>query len=81
MAGHFNREVVPAMTRLLDQADPEVRRQACLVLMQLGPRAKDALPALQKAQKENVVGAENAVRAIRESLPPAPRPVRRARRR
>jgi HEAT repeat protein len=81
MAGHFNAEVVPATLRLLEEKDPETRRLACLILMQLGPKAKDALPALAKAQKENVPGAENALRAIRDSLPrPAPT-VRRSHRR
>lgn len=68
MAGLFNPDVVPALTKLLDEKDRETRSRAAFVLMQLGYKAKDAIPALQRAQKDQVSGADNALKAIRNAV-------------
>ncbi len=68
MAGHFNGDVVPALVVLLNEPDRERRSQAARLLMELGPRAKPALPALARAQRDAVPGAEMAIRALRETI-------------
>jgi HEAT repeat protein len=71
LAGLFDPEIVRSMIRLVqDEKDPDLRSRAARVLMHLGPRAHDAIPALIRAQKDGVPGAEMALRAIRL---PAPR--------
>ena len=56
------------LVKVLDDKDAENRRGAAFVLGQLGGRARDALPALRKAQKdaspEVRQAADNAVKAI-----------------
>jgi len=69
LAGLFDPDVVRSMIRLVqEEKDPDIRSRAAQVLMHLGPRAHDAIPALVHAQKDDVPGAEMALRAIR--LPP-----------
>jgi len=67
-AGFFNPDVVPAMIRLLNQPDIRLRARAVDVLLPLGSRAKSALPQLQKAQKEGVPGAGQAIQAIKQAV-------------
>ena len=76
-AGLFNPDVVAALVRLLQEKDRAVRSRAAALLMQLGARAREALPALQQAQKDQIPGAEAALRAIREALPRPKRAHRR----
>jgi HEAT repeat protein len=71
LAGLFDSDVIHAMSRLvLQETDPDIRSRAAHVLMHLGPRAREAIPALIRAQKDQVPGAEMALKAIRL---PAPR--------
>ena len=57
------------MTRLVqDDKDPDIRSRAAMVLMHLGPRARAAIPALLRAQKDEVPGAAMALKAIRASV-------------
>ncbi len=69
--GLFHNGVVSEMIRLLRSRDRLVRSRAAAVLAPLGARAREAIPALEKAHKEQVPGAGNALRAIRASLPAA----------
>jgi HEAT repeat protein len=46
------REAVVPATAALEDADPEVRALAAFVLGEAGPAAKEALPALKKAEAE-----------------------------
>jgi HEAT repeat protein len=69
LAGHFNEDVVPALITVLGEKDPLVRSRAALILMQLGARAREAIPALTLAQKDGIPDADNALKVIRESLP------------
>lgn len=68
MAGHFNPDVVPTLAKLLGEKDRETRRRAVHALLQLGAKAKEALPALAQAQKDQVPGADNALNAIRDAV-------------
>jgi HEAT repeat protein len=69
-AGHFEPEVVRSMIHLLEtERNADFRGRAASVLIQLGPKAREALPALVRAAKDQVPGAELAVKAIRTSLP------------
>lgn len=79
--GLFHSAVTREMIRLLNTDRPEWRSRAAGVLMHLGARGKDALPALEKAQKDRISGATNAIRAIKAALPPTPTKTRRSRRR
>ena len=66
LAGLFDSNVVHSMTRLvLEEKDPDIRSRAARVLMHLGPRAREAVPALLHAQKDDVPGAAVALKAIR----------------
>jgi HEAT repeat protein len=57
------------MIRLVDQEkDPDVRSRAARVLMHLGRRAREAVPALLHAQKDEVPGAAIALKAVRASV-------------
>lgn len=77
LAGLFDSDVVRSMIRLVqEEKDPDIRSRAARVLMHLGPRAREAIPALVHAQKDEVPGAAMALRAIRASLS-ARRPNRR----
>ncbi|HVO32882.1 MAG TPA: HEAT repeat domain-containing protein [Elusimicrobiota bacterium] len=69
MAGHFNEDVVPALVGLLGEANFQWRSVAARTLMELGPRARPALPALAKAQRDGVPGADIAIKALREMIP------------
>lgn len=69
LAGHFNSDVVPALIKVLQEKDPLWRSRAALILMQLGARAREAIPALVIAQKDGIPDADNALKVIRESLP------------
>ena len=54
------------MTRLVqEEKDPDMRSRAARVLMHLGPRAREAVPALLHAQRDNVPGAAMALKAVR----------------
>ena len=44
--GPAAKAAVPAITKLLDDKDPEVRMQSALALAEIGPDAIDAAPAL-----------------------------------
>jgi HEAT repeat protein len=68
-AGRQNREVVPAVIHLLKDENPEVRRRALHIVMALGARAKDALPAVEQAQRDHIPGSDLALRLLREFLP------------
>jgi HEAT repeat protein len=48
-AGEYGQAVVPSVIDLLQQDDPQRRTAASLVIMILGPEAKDVLPALTEA--------------------------------
>ncbi|MFA5975293.1 MAG: HEAT repeat domain-containing protein [Elusimicrobiota bacterium] len=67
-AGHFNPEVVSYLIRLLQGGDRSLRSDAAAILMQLGVKAREALPALHQAQKDRIPGAEAASHAIRDAL-------------
>lgn len=69
MAGLFNPDVPPALVKLLQESDREIRRRAVHAVMVLGSKGREALPALTQAQKDQIPGAENAIRAIRDALP------------
>ena len=73
LAGHFNHDVVPALIKVLQEKDPLSRSRAALILMQLGARAREAIPALVIAQKDGIPDADNALKVIRESLPRSPK--------
>jgi len=68
LAGYFNGDVVPSMTRLLNDPDWRTQTRAVAVLLHLGRRAKPALSALAHAQKEGVPGAENAINHIYQAV-------------
>jgi HEAT repeat protein len=69
LAGLFDPDVASSMTRLVqDDKDPDIRSRAAMVLMHLGPRARAAIPALLRAQKDEVPGAAMALKAIRASV-------------
>ena len=69
LVGLFDFDVVRSMTRLVQEdKDPDIRSRAARVLMHLGPRAREALPVLLRAQKEEVPGAAMALKAIRASV-------------
>jgi HEAT repeat protein len=66
LAGLFDNDVMRSMIRLVgEDKDPDVRSRAARVLMHLGPRAREAVPALQRAQKDQVPGADMALKAVR----------------
>ncbi len=68
LAGLFDNDVLRSMIRLVgEEKDPDVRSRAARVLMHLGPRAREAVPALLRAQKDQVPGAEMALKAVRAS--------------
>jgi HEAT repeat protein len=70
LAGLFDSEVVHSMIRIVqEEKDPDIRSRAARVLMHLGPRAREAIPALLRAQKDEVPGAAMALRAVRTALP------------
>ncbi len=70
LAGLFDNDVMRSMVRLVqEETDPDIRSRASRVLMHLGPRAREAVPALIRAQKDQVPGAEMALRAVRASSP------------
>lgn len=70
LAGLFDLDVVHSMTRLVqEEKDPDIRSRAARVLMHLGPRAREAIPALLRAQKDDVPGAATALKAIRMRSP------------
>jgi HEAT repeat protein len=65
LAGLFDADVVHSMTRLVqEEKDPDIRSRAARVLMHLGPRAREAVPALLHAQKDDVPGAAIALKAV-----------------
>jgi len=69
LAGLFDPEVGRSMIRLVqDDKNPDIRSRAARVLMHLGPRARPAIPALLRAQKDEVPGAAMALKAIRASV-------------
>jgi len=71
LAGLFDSDVVRSMIRLVqEEKDPDIRSRAARVLMHLGPRAREAIPALVHAQKDEIPGAAMALKAIRASLSP-----------
>jgi HEAT repeat protein len=65
-AGHANNDVMPALITLLQNTDPAVRRRAVYVAMNLGAKARPALPELRKAAQDGIPGAALAVRGLRE---------------
>ncbi len=66
LAGLFDNDVMRSMIRLVgEEKDPDVRSRAARVLMHLGPRAREAVPALLRAQKDQVPGADMALKAVR----------------
>lgn len=66
MAGLFDPDVTFSMIHLVQtEKDPDVRSRAAQILMHMGPRARQAVPALMRARDEKVPGAEMALRAIR----------------
>jgi len=66
LAGLFDLDVVHSMTRLVEEEkDPDIRSRAARVLMHLGPRAREAIPVLLHAQRDDVPGAAMALKAIR----------------
>lgn len=66
MAGLFDTDVIYSMIHLLQtEKDPDVRSRAAQILMHMGPRARQAVPALMRARDEKVPGAEMALRSIR----------------
>jgi HEAT repeat protein len=69
MTGHFNSEVVAALIKLLKESDRQLRSKAAFVLMQLGARARDAIPALEQARRDSINGADIALKTIQQSLP------------
>ena len=70
LAGLFESDVVRSMSRLVSEdKDPDLRSRAARVLMHLGPRARDAIPALLRAQKDQIPGSEMALRAVRAPFP------------
>jgi HEAT repeat protein len=76
-AGPFEPGVVSEMIHLLNGKDRELRMRAASVLRQMGPRAREALPALERAQKDQIPGAAQAVRAIKNAPLPSDRYRRR----
>jgi HEAT repeat protein len=69
LVGHFEPALVRALIRSLQEGDLETRSRTAFILMQLGPRAREAMPALTHAAKEQVPWAETALKAIRASIP------------
>ena len=69
LEGLFDADVPRSMIRLVqEEKDPDIRSRAARVLMHLGPRAREAIPALLRAQKDDVPGAAMALRAVRASV-------------
>jgi HEAT repeat protein len=70
LAGLFDIDVVHSMIRLVqEEKDPDIRSRAARVLMHAGPRAREAVPVLLRAQKDDVPGASMALRAVRAWRP------------
>ena len=70
LAGLFDNDVMRSMIHLVgEEKDPDVRSRAARVLMHLGPRAREAVPALLRAQKDQIPGAEMALKAVRAPTP------------
>jgi HEAT repeat protein len=70
LAGLFDDDVTRSMIRLVaEDKNPDVRSRAARVLMHLGPRAREAVPALLQAQKDQIPGAEMALKAVRAPAP------------
>jgi HEAT repeat protein len=68
LAGLFENDVMRSMIHLVEEEkDPDIRSRAAHVLMHLGPRAREAVPALLHAQKDQIAGAEMALKAVRAS--------------
>lgn len=64
--GLFDPDVTYSMMHLLqNEKDPDVRSRAAQILMYIGPRARQAVPALTRARDDKVPGAEMALRSIR----------------
>ena len=59
------QEDVPALIHKLKDKDKEVRTNAAFALGQIGPAAKEAVPALEAAARDGVRGAERALNKIR----------------
>jgi len=69
LAGMFDNDVMHSMMRLVQEdKDPDIRSRAARVLMQLGPKAREAIPVLLRAQKDQVPGAEMALRSVRAPI-------------
>lgn len=69
MAGLFNRQVPPAIIKLLQDKNREIRRRGVRAAFHLGSRGRDVVPALAQAQRDGIPGAESALRALRDALP------------
>src|SRR5207245_9370843 len=70
LAGLCESDVVRSMGRLVsEEKDPDLRSRAARVLMHLGPLARDAIPALLRAQKDQIPGPELAIKAVRAPFP------------
>ncbi len=59
-------EAVPALMAALKDKDKKVRRNAAFALGEIGPAAKEAVPALEAAVRDGVIGAEFALKKIRD---------------
>jgi HEAT repeat protein len=71
LAGLFDPDDTHSMVRIIqEEKDPDIRSRAARVLMHIGPRAHEAVPALLHAQKDDGPGAAMALKAVRA---PAPR--------
>jgi HEAT repeat protein len=69
LAGLFDPHVVRSMIRLVqEEKDPDLRSRAARVLMHLGSRAREGIPVLLHAQKDDVPGAGMALKAIRAAI-------------
>ena len=70
LAGLFDPDVARSMIRIVqEEKDPDIRSRAARVLMHIGPKAREAIPALVHALKDDIPGAEMALKAVRSSAP------------
>jgi len=46
---HWHKDAVPALLKLIHDSDEGPRNTSCMALGDIGPEARDALPALRNA--------------------------------
>lgn len=68
LLGYCGAPAVPALLRVLRREDPELHLAAILGLRRIGPAAKDAVPALKSALRDNNEAVRKAAAAALKSI-------------